>query len=58
MENKIINVIYFPKKEGILQFKDLGGYQTRNASTFWCISEADKIFNWDDFDEIVIHTGD
>jgi hypothetical protein len=41
-----------------LIFKDLGGYETRNPSTFWCIQKADEKYNWNDFNEIVIHTGD
>ena len=41
-----------------LIFKDLGGYETRNPSTFWCIQKADEKYNWNDFDEIIIHTQD
>lgn len=52
MENLIIR-----KKNGILSYKDIGGYETRNISTFRCVAEADKIYQWGDF-EIVIHTGD
>ena len=43
---------------GKLIFKDLGGYETRNPSTFWCIQKADEIYEWDDFSEIKIYTGD
>jgi hypothetical protein len=46
------------KKEGKLIFNDLGGYETRNSSTIWCIQEADKIYNWKDFKEIRICTDD
>ena len=46
------------KTNQILSFNNLGGYQTRNPSTFWCIKEADKIYNWNDFVEIKIFTGD
>jgi hypothetical protein len=46
------------KKDGDLIFKDLGGYETRNPSTFWCIQQADKIYNWNDFNEIKINTDD
>jgi hypothetical protein len=46
------------KIKGKLIFKDLGGWQTRNASTFWCIQQADLKHNWGDFKEITIHTGD
>ena len=37
------------KKQGNLIFNDLGGYETRNTSTMWCIEQADKIYNWNDF---------
>lgn len=46
------------KIDGKLQFKDLGGYETRNPSTFWCIQKSDQKYNWNDFNEFVIHTGD
>ena len=46
------------KTNGILKFHDLGGFQTRNPSTIWCIQSADKIYNWKDFNEIKIHTED
>lgn len=46
------------KLNGNLIFKDLGGYETRNPSTFWCIQKADEKYNWNDFNEIKIHTGD
>jgi hypothetical protein len=45
------------KKDGLLNFYNIDGYETRNESTFKCIQEADKIYNWGDF-EIQIHTGD
>lgn len=45
------------KKNGILEYEDIEGYETRNSSTFKCIQEADKIYNWKDF-EITIYTGD
>ena len=48
----------FSKINGKLIFNDLGGYQTRNSSTFWCIQKADEKYNWNDFNEITIHTGD
>ena len=41
-----------------LIFQDFGGYQTRNPSTFWCIKKADEIYNWNDFSELIIYTGD
>jgi len=46
------------KLNGQLIFNDLGGFQTRNSSTFWCIQKADEIYNWNDFSEIKIYTGD
>jgi hypothetical protein len=46
------------KENGVLVFNDLGGYETRNPSTIWCIQEADKVYHWDDFKEIKISTGD
>lgn len=46
------------KENGILIFNNLGGFQTRNPSTMWCIQEADKIYNWSDFNEIKIFTED
>ncbi len=46
------------KENKQLIFNDLGGYETRNPSTFWCIQEADKIYNWNDFTEVTIHTTD
>jgi hypothetical protein len=46
------------KENGKLFFRDLGGYETRNPSTIWCIEKADEIYKWDDFNEIFIYTGD
>jgi len=46
------------KANGQLIFNDYGGYETRNPSTIWCIQEADKIYKWNDFDEIKIFTED
>jgi hypothetical protein len=34
------------------------GFQTRNQSTIWCIQQANDIYNWKDFPQIIIHTGD
>jgi len=48
----------FSKIDGKLNFNDLGGYETRNPSTIWCIQKADEKYNWNDFNEIKIHTGD
>lgn len=49
---------YVSKTNGTLTFKDLGGYETRNPSTIWCIQKADEKYNWNDFTEILIHTED
>lgn len=46
------------KKNGELIFKDFGGYESRNTSTFWCIQKADEKYNWNDFNEITIYTDD
>jgi len=46
------------KKNGKLLFNDLGGYENRNESTFWCVNQADKIYKWKDFNDIIINTGD
>jgi hypothetical protein len=51
-------VFCISKINGKLQFRDLGGFQTRNPSTFWCIQKADEKYNWNDFDEITINTED
>jgi len=48
----------FSKINGNLLFKDFGGYERRNFSTFWCIQQADKKYNFNDFNEIKIETGD
>ena len=44
------------KINGTLLFKDLGGYENRNPSTAWCIYQADKKYNFSDFNEIIIDT--
>jgi hypothetical protein len=46
------------KENGKLIFIDHGGYESRNPSTFWCIQEADKIYNWNNFKQLTIHTQD
>lgn len=46
------------KRNGTLHFHDFGGYETRNPSTFWCIEQADQLYHWNDFSEIIIHTSD
>jgi hypothetical protein len=54
----MIEAFYISKIDGNLKFKDLGGYETRNPSTFWCIQKADEKYNWKDFAEFKIYTGD
>ncbi len=46
------------KKNGELVYTNIWGYESRNSSTFWCLKNADAIYNWDDFNEIIIHTDD
>ena len=38
----------FSKIDGKLNFNDLGGYETRNPSTIWCIQKADEKYNLND----------
>ena len=46
------------KENGVLVLNDLGSHGDRNPATFRCIQEADKIYKWNDFREILIYTGD
>jgi len=46
------------KHNGVLEFRDFGGYESRNPSTMWCMQQADKKYNWGDFGPIVIKTSD
>lgn len=46
------------KRNGELKYNDLGGYESRNASCIWCINQSNSLFQWDDFPELTIHTGD
>jgi len=46
------------KINGILNFKNFLEPEHRNTSAFWCIQKADEIYNWNDFDEFIIHTHD
>jgi hypothetical protein len=46
------------KEHGVLSWNDFSGWETRNASTFWCMQQADAVYKWSDFKEITIHTGD
>jgi len=52
-----MELFHVGKRNGELYFDNIHSYETRNISTFKCIQEADKIYNWNDFD-ITIHTGD
>lgn len=47
------------KKQGVLGVKIVGEtFQSRNVATAWCISEADKVYNWPDFDTVRVNTTD
>jgi len=47
------------KKNRKLLFSDNHkGWRRRHESTQWCISEADKLYNWNDFKKITIYTDD
>ena len=46
------------KTDGVVSHEILGGYETRNESTLWCIQQADAIYHWSDFKDLFIHTGD
>ena len=46
------------KEKGKLIINCMGGYETRNPSTIWCVEQADKIYNWPNFKEIKILTRD
>jgi hypothetical protein len=49
---------FVSKTNGRLVFENLGGYETRNPSTFWCIQQADEKYKWKDFGKIKICTSD
>ena len=46
------------KENGVLIFNDIAGYETRNPSTIWLIKEADAVYKWPDFPEMLIYTCD
>jgi len=46
------------KTDGKLEFNKFGGLGDRSDSTYWCVNEADKIYNWIDFKEIKIYVTD
>ena len=45
------------KKKHKLKFIDYGGYENRNYSTMWCINEANKLYDWKDFENFKVYTG-
>lgn len=49
---------YVTKINGKLIFEDYYAEGGRNPSTIWCIIEADKVYNWPDFNPLAIVTGD
>lgn len=46
------------KEKGVLIHYEIGGYESRNESTLWCLKQADARYQWPDFNQIVIHTTD
>ena len=46
------------KENGVLQFMDYGSYEQRNASTIQMIRFADTVYNWNDFNTILVQTDD
>lgn len=46
------------KRDNKLNFVDLHECESRNKSTFKCIEQADNIYNFKDFDWIIINTSD
>lgn len=46
------------KKDGELVYKSYGCDSQRNDSLFWCIQQADKVYNWNDFSERRFYTND
>ena len=46
------------KQNGQIIINDLGGFETRNSSTLWCIQRADEIYHFKNFPEIKICTDD
>ena len=46
------------KSNGQLHFVDYGCDGVRNKSMFWCIQQADAVYNWSDFGPIRIFTND
>lgn len=52
------NSLLVTKRDGQLGFKGLQNYETRNESTAKCIAEADRIYNFKDFDWFLVNTDD
>lgn len=52
------NSFLVSKKENKLNFVSFQNYESRNESTFKSIQEADKLYNFKDFDWILINTDD
>ncbi len=46
------------KSDGKLIFNEGSIFPSRNKSTIWQITEADKIYNWPDFPQFIIHIHD
>ncbi len=52
------NSLLVTKKNGKLKFQSLKNYETRNESTAKIISRADQLYNFKDFNWVLINTGD
>jgi hypothetical protein len=52
------NSLFVSKQNGHLRFHSMKNYETRNESTAKQIQIADYIYNFDDFDWIIINTDD
>jgi hypothetical protein len=52
------NALLVAKKNGKLEFQSLKNYETRNESTAKIISRADQLYNFKNFDWILINTDD
>jgi len=52
------NYFTIKKSNGILIYSNFKQYESRNSSGYWLIKKADEIYNWPDFNEIVIITED
>lgn len=52
------NALLVTKQDGQLGFKGLQNYETRNESTAKVIAEADRIYNFKNFDWFIVNTDD